>query len=81
MTPETPANSDQHPDDPKRTCMKCEQMLWGVALGVGVRCDHPANAVDGKPFKIPHRNFSCEHFEPTGNSPGPRTRSGKSPGV
>ncbi|MBA2224679.1 hypothetical protein [Thermogemmata fonticola] len=42
--------------------MNCEHMLWGVALGVGVRCGHPANKKDGKLFKIPYRNYTCEHF-------------------
>ena len=42
--------------------MNCEHLLWMVALGLGVRCGHPANEKDGKLFKIPYRNYSCEHF-------------------
>jgi hypothetical protein len=64
MAPDMPPPPEQSPDAPKRVCMNCEHMLWGVALGVGVRCGHPANKKDGKLFKIPYRNYSCEHFEP-----------------
>lgn len=67
----------QTPDTQERVCMNCGHMLWGVALGVGVRCDHPANREDGKPFKIPYRHFSCEHFEPRGGPADPTTGSGK----
>jgi hypothetical protein len=42
--------------------MNCEYMLWAVAPGVGVRCEHPSNERDGKLFMIPSRNYSCEHF-------------------
>ncbi len=53
----------QTPDPQKRVCMNCEHMIWGVALGIGVLCDHPANKKDGKLFKIPYRNYSCEHHQ------------------
>jgi len=52
-------------------------MLWVVALGVGVRCGHPANTKDTKLFLIPYRNFSCEHFEPREDSANPTPGFGK----
>ena len=55
------ARDNPNPDE--RVCFNCEHMLWLVALGLGVRCKHPANHQGDGLFAIPSRRYSCEHFE------------------
>ena len=52
-----------NPRQDERVCFNCKHMLWLVALGLGVRCKHPANNPGGGLFPIPSRRYSCEHFE------------------
>jgi len=61
-------------DPQERVCMNCRFLRWMVGIGQGVRCRHPANESHGKLFKIPCRNYSCEHFEPEEGPEDPRGR-------
>ena len=67
-------NEPTHPEPPRanpseRACPTCRHVLWAVALGLGVRCRHPANnpgdverVLDH--FAIPNRHYVCPHYEP-----------------
>jgi hypothetical protein len=44
-----------NPAPDERACFNCEYRVWGVALGIGVLCRHPAKEVAGRPFRIPNR--------------------------
>jgi len=52
-----------NPAPNERVCFNCEHLIWGVALGIGVLCRHPAKVAVGRPFRVPNRRYSCEHFE------------------
>jgi hypothetical protein len=42
----------------EQVCYNCKQMIWLVALGLGVRC-----RLETPPKMIPHLKHTCEKFE------------------
>ena len=66
MTDQPNPPTEQHPES---ACPTCRHVLWAVALGLGVRCRHPANNPGPVEhvrdlFPIPHRHYVCPHYEP-----------------
>lgn len=51
-----------NPGPDEQVCFNCEYRAWGVALGIGVLCRHPANERDRRPLRIPSRRHTCGHF-------------------
>jgi hypothetical protein len=49
---------------PERICQNCAHLRWLVALGMGLRCKHPANATTGIGMLVPSRKHTCPYFEP-----------------
>lgn len=62
------------PNEP--VCFNCAYRVWAVALGIGVLCRHPANAVAGRPVRVPGRGHSCGHFEGGPGYTEPRDEGG-----
>lgn len=53
-----------------RSCINCRYMMWLVGVGQGIRCDNAEkNTLEGTElFRIPSREYCCEHFEPKQDS-------------
>lgn len=54
---------DPDPGPSEPGCYICAHRVWAVALGIGVLCRHPANAVADHPVRVPGRWHICDHFE------------------
>jgi len=42
----------------KKVCFNCENMMWMVGLGLGLKC-----RLTNPPKKIEHREHTCDKFE------------------
>jgi len=42
----------------KKVCFNCENMMWMVGLGLGLKCK-----LTNPPKKIEHREHTCDKFE------------------
>lgn len=63
MSPRTSAN---HPSEPRdRTCARCGYCVWVIGVAGGYHCTHPANAVGGRPCRLPSGSHGCEHYTAT----------------
>lgn len=50
----------------ERVCFNCRHLLWGVALGVGLRCTEPRNhdkSSGEMPPMVPSSRHTCDWFE------------------
>ncbi len=58
--------TDNGPSAGERVCANCAHVRWLVALGLGLRCKHPANVTGGRELIVPSRYYTCTHFQPKG---------------
>ena len=50
----------------ERVCCNCKHLLWGIALGIGLRCTEPRNydrSSGNMPPMVPSRRHTCDGFE------------------